>query len=108
MRHSCQCLPNVGQVQNPAEGVQEDLLPNAPVPESESSPTKVSVTSSECSALGVGLRGAPVDANVLETGVDEAWEQYRNAAAAPTPANAPISQDLSHAPMPFPKMRRPK
>ena len=48
----------------------------------------------------------------LKRGLDEAREEYRNAAlAAPpidTPANAPISQDLSDAPIPFLKMRRPK
>ena len=43
----------------------------------------------------------------LKRGLDEAREEYRNAAwaAPPTPANAPILQDLSDAPMPFPKMR---
>ena len=110
MRHLCQCLPNVGQVQNPAEGVEEAPLPNAPVPESESSPAKVSVTSSQ-SAISVDLLAdcksessasewdyeeRPLTQMSFKQGLDEAREQHRNAAwaACPTPANAPISQNL--------------
>ena len=94
MRHLCQCLPNVGQVQNPAEGVEEPPLPIAPVPESESSPAKVSVTSSQ-SAVSVDLLAdcksessasewdyeeRPLTQMSLKRGLDEAREQYRNAA----------------------------
>ena len=46
----------------------------------------------------------------LKRTLDQGREEYKAAAyAAPPSAEiAPISQDLSDAPMPFPKMQRPK
>ena len=52
-----------------------------------------------------GTEECPLTQMSLKRGLDEAREEYRNPAAPPTPANAPILQDLSDAPMPFPKMR---
>ena len=65
---------------------------------------------SESSASEWDYEERPLTQMSLKRGLDEAREQYKNAAwaAPPTPANAPISQDLSDAPMPFPKMRQPK
>ena len=46
----------------------------------------------------------------LQQTLDQGREEYKAAAyaAPPNAENAPISQDLFDAPMPFPKMRRPK
>ena len=117
--------------------VPEQVAPIAPVdvppvpeqvaliaPVAHSSPGKISVTSSQ-SACSVDLLAdcksassnsewdyeeRPLTQVSLKRSFDQGREEYKAAAyAAPRSAeNARISQDLSDAPMPFPKMRRPK
>ena len=102
--------------------VPEQVAPIAPV--ADSSPGKISVTSSQ-SACSVDLLAdcksassnsewdyeeRPLTQVSLKRSFDQGREEYKAAAyaAPPSAENARISQDLSDAPMPFPKMRRPK
>ena len=117
--------------------VPEQVAPIAPVdvppvpeqvaliaPVADSSPGKISVTSSQ-SACSVDLLAdcksassnsewdyeeRPLTQVSLKRSFDQGREEYKAAAyaAPPSAENARISQDLSDAPMPFPKMRRPK
>ena len=117
--------------------VPEQVAPIAPVdvppvpeqvaliaPVADSSPGKITVNSSQ-SACSVdllancksascnsewGYEERPLTQASLKRSFDQGREEYKAAAyaAPPSAENARISQDLSDAPMPFPKMRRPK
>ena len=98
--------------------------PPHPAPVADSSPAKLSVTSSQSGGsvdlLADGSSESsesvwdydeqPLTQVSLKRSLEDSRQEYRDAAwaAPPTAANAPISQDLSDMPLPFQKMRRPK